>query len=80
MRKYVDSNARKIVRSNDNAALYFALALICGAPLAIFGVWTIVEFVQYMVKGEPFNKWSLWLTIAAFVSEIFLIIKTINEE
>lgn len=31
------------------------------------GIWAGVEFIIYLFKDDPFNWWSLWLTIIFFV-------------
>jgi hypothetical protein len=38
-----------------------------------FGIWAIVEFILYLVKDNPFNFTSLWLTISAFVLDVFFL-------
>lgn len=62
-------------RTKDRTGLYFVGMILMSALLSIFGIWAIVEFVLYLVKDDPFNWTSLWLTIAAFVLEIFFFIK-----
>ncbi len=64
-------------RSKNNTGLYFILAAICGILLTGFGIWAIVEFILYLVKDNPFNWWSLWLTIAAVIGELFFMVKMI---
>jgi hypothetical protein len=54
--------------------------ILMSALLSIFGIWAIVEFILYLVKDNPFNFTSLWLTIAAFVGEIFFFVRAFFAE
>lgn len=60
----------------DNTGIYFALMVISNILISVFGIWAIVEFILYLVKDNPFNWLSLWLTIGALVTTIFLLLKT----
>mgnify|MGYP001245662438 CR=1 FL=1 len=59
----------------DNTGIYFALMVISNILITVFGIWAIVEFILYLVKDNPFNWLSLWLTIGALVTTIFLLLK-----
>ncbi len=50
---------------------FFLTILLTGVLFSGFGIWTIVEFILYLVKDNPFNWWSLGLTIGVFVLNIF---------
>jgi len=60
----------------DNTGFNFAMIIIGSFLASGFGIWAIVEFVLYLVKDNPFNWWSLGLTIVAFVFEIIFFIKS----
>lgn len=62
-------------RKTDNTGLYMALTVLLSLLFTALGIWAIVEFILYLVKDNPFNFTSLWLTIAAFVLEIFFFLK-----
>lgn len=56
------------------------------APLIIFGLaaagtglWTIVEFILYLVKNDPFNWISLTLCIVFFVIAIIIQLMTMKK-
>ena len=59
----------------DRTGLNFAMLIVAGFLFSGFGTWAIVEFILYLVKDNPFNWWSLGLTITALVVEIFFFIK-----
>jgi hypothetical protein len=59
----------------DNSGLYMLVMIVASFALTAFGIWAIVEFILYLVKDDPFNKLSLWLTIGAFVTEIICFFK-----
>jgi hypothetical protein len=65
---------------NDNTGLYFFLTFLCGILLSVFGIWAIVEFILYLVKDNPFNQWSLWLTIGALVAQLVFLFKLITSD
>ena len=60
----------------DKTGLYFIMIIVMGVLCSIFGIWAAVEFILYLVKDDPFNWWSVGLTIAAVVIEIYYFIKT----
>jgi len=64
----------------NNTGLYFILLILMSFLLSISGIWVIVEFILYLVKDDPFNWTSLWLTGVTFVGEIFFIVKTFLSE
>lgn len=60
---------------NNNTGLWFALTILFSFLLTAFGIWAVVEFILYLVKDNPFNWTSLWLTIVAFVLEAIFFFK-----
>jgi len=60
----------------DKTGLYFIMTIVFGILFSIFGTWAVVEFILYLVKDNPFNWWSLGLTIVAVVGEIYYFIRT----
>lgn len=67
---------RPYSRKKDKTGLYFVMIIVMGLLTSVFGIWAIVEFILYLVKDNPFNWWSLVLTIMAVVGEIYYFIKT----
>lgn len=68
--------ARMSTRSSDSWSGVWLLAMILSSMLlTAFGIWAIVEFILYLVKDDPFNRMSLWLTITAFILEIICFVK-----
>jgi len=66
----------KFVKDSDTTTILYMIAMIVTSFLCTaFSTWAIVEFILYLVKDNPFNWVSLWLTIAAFVLEIFFFIR-----
>jgi hypothetical protein len=63
-------------RKKDNTAFLFVMMMVMSTLLTIFGIWAIVEFILYLAKDNPFNWTSLWLTIIAFVLEVYFFIKS----
>lgn len=63
-------------KTRSNAGLYMVLMILMSMLLTGFGIWAIVEFILYLVKDNPFNFTSLWLTIGAFVLEVFFMLKS----
>jgi len=63
-------------RKKDKTGLYFLMTIVMGFLIPIFGIWAVVEFILYLVKDDPFNWWSLVLTIVAVVGEIYYFIRT----
>ena len=59
----------------DRSGLWFILTVICSFAFTGVGIWAIVEFLMYLVKDNPFNYTSLWLTIAFFVLELVFFLK-----
>jgi len=57
----------------------FIMIIVMGTLFSIFGTWAAVEFIIYLVKDDPFNWWSLGLTIAAFVGEIYFFITAMSD-
>lgn len=51
----------------DNIGLWFALTILFSVFASCFGIWAIVESILYLVKDDPFNFISLWLTVISFV-------------
>lgn len=41
--------------------LLLTYAMYLGTVLS--GIWSIVEFLIYLVKDNPFNWWSIWMII-----------------
>ena len=58
-------------RKKDKTGLYFIMMIVMSFLLSTFGIWAIVEFILYLVKDNPFNWWSVGLTITTFVGEIY---------
>jgi len=67
-------------RHSDWTGVWFLLTILMSFLLTAFGIWAIVEFILYLVKDDPFNRVSLWLTIAAFIGEIVGIFKVITSD
>ena len=63
-----------------NETFYFVMAFVMGFLFSGFGTWAIIEFILYLVKDNPFNWLSLWLTIAAAVLEVYFFIRTIMSD
>lgn len=55
--------------------IWYGLFLTFGALSYGVAVWAIVEFILYLVKDNPFNWLSLWITIGLIVAEIVIMIK-----
>ena len=64
-------------RKKDKSILYFIFTAIAGFAFSAAGIWAVVEFVLYLVKDNPFNWTSLWLTIILLVVELFFMLKTV---
>lgn len=64
------------ISKKDKTGLYFIMTIVMGFLLSGFGIWAVVEFILYLVKDNPFNWWSVGLTIAAFVGEIYYFART----
>lgn len=62
-------------KKNKRGLYYFIMTIIMGFLLSAFGAWAVIEFILYLVKDNPFNWWSLYLTIAAFFGEIYYFIR-----
>lgn len=62
-------------KRRDKTGRRFAMTVVMAFLAAGFAAWTIVEFILYLVKDNPFNGWSLGLFIAAIVLEIYFFIK-----
>jgi Na+-driven multidrug efflux pump len=59
----------------DKTGLRFIMTIVFGVLFSIFGTWAVVEFILYLVKDNPFNWTSVWLTVAAMVLEIYFFIR-----
>lgn len=62
-------------KSVSNTGLYLGLMYLMGFISSICGIWVIVEFIIYLVKDNPFNFMSLWLTIITFILQIIFLLK-----
>lgn len=47
------------------------------AGITISGIWTIVEFIIYLVKDHQFNWWSLWTLIISICTLIVSMVATL---
>jgi len=65
---------RHLRNKTENTRLLIVLSVL---P-TIFGIWTIVEFILYVFKDNPFNWTSLIVTIITLMSRIFFFIKTFH--
>jgi undecaprenyl pyrophosphate phosphatase UppP len=61
---------------NDNTGLNFICIILSSFLCTIFGIWAIIEFVLYLIKDNPFNWISLYLTIVSLIAEVFFFLKT----
>ena len=61
----------------DKTRFYYVMTFLMGALFSAFGIWTIVEFILYLVKDDPFIWISLWLTVITFVLELYYFIRIV---
>lgn len=45
----------------------FIIHFIAGIMYAVGGIWAIVSFILYLVKGQPFNWTSVWVCAIGIV-------------
>jgi len=53
----------------------FILMMLFNLLFAVFCTWTVVEFILYLVKDDPFHWLSLGLTVGALVGAAVTFIK-----
>jgi hypothetical protein len=61
--------------NKDKSGLYCIYIFIMSILSSIFGIWAVIEFILYLVKDNPFNWWSLGLTIATIIGAIYYFIR-----
>lgn len=65
---------------DNNRGLYITGILLMSLLSVVFGVWSIVEFILYLVKDNPFNWIVLILAILAFIGELIFFLTVIYSE
>lgn len=43
---------------------FYIMFMIC---LYVFGVWALIDFILYLAKDQPFDKWLLWALGISFL-------------